>query len=100
MKGFYALWALALLTYGVGDMWTTLAVIDAPGLVEANPIVRATTADFGGAGLAALKLLVFVVGVTFSADVERTNDSWYLPPAFLAVVGTTVVVHNVGLLGL
>lgn len=97
---FYALWLLALVTYGVADMWTTLAIIETPGLFEANPVVRATIAGFGGAGFAALKFSVLAVGIVYSADVARDDGSWYLPPALLAGVGTVVVVHNLGLLGL
>lgn len=97
---FYALWVLALFSYGVADMWTTLAIFEAPGLVEANPVVRATVAGFGGAGLAALKLFVLLVGIVYSARSAYEGGAWYLPPALLAVVGVAVVVHNVGLLGL
>lgn len=100
VRRFYALWVVALFTYGVADMWTTLAIVDAPGMVEANPVVRATIADFGGAGLAALKLFVLLVGIVYSARTARAGGPWYLPPALLAVVGVAVVVNNVGLLGL
>lgn len=100
MRRFYALWVVALFSYGVADMWTTLAIVEAPGVVEANPVVRATIADFGGAGLAALKLFVLLVGIVYSAHSAADGGTWYLPPAMLAVVGTAVVVHNVGLLGL
>lgn len=98
-REFYLLWVVVVVTYGVGDMLTTMAVVDAPGLHEANAVVTAALA-FGGGGLAALKFLVIGGCVVLSAGAALRRDRvlYYLPPALLTAMGSLVTVHNLGLL--
>lgn len=96
-----ALWSVALLTYGVGDVATTIVITQFSTRVsEANLLVATVLREFGGAGLAGVKLAVFALCLAASLDAARREDSLgtHLPPAVLAVVGVTVTAVNLGLL--
>jgi len=101
---FYALWAIATLAYGVGDLLTTLALVFRSGRVfEANGLLRFTLGQFGPVGLVAVKLAVFFCCLVLQLYLLRTatdDDGLFLlaPPVVLALVGTFVTVYNVRLL--
>jgi hypothetical protein len=94
-------WAVAAATYGVGDVVTTLAIVQfVPGLVEANPLVSAAMDAYGTPGLVAVKLGVFLAAIAISVDGVRADDRFtcHAPPAALAVVGVGTTAYNLLLL--
>lgn len=99
---FSRVWLLALATYGVGDIVTTIAIVwFSPFHVEGNPIVALSISLFGGGGFLALKLLVFYAAIALSLwgglpDVDRTL--FYAPPVCLFVVGLLTTGFNLTLL--
>ncbi len=97
---FSRLWFLATLTYGVGDIVTTLAVFRAGGVGEGNGLLRVATATFGQAGLVGVKLAAFGVCLGVSLWAAHADDriGFYLPPAALAVVGAFTTAFNLRLL--
>ncbi|MFB6194187.1 MAG: DUF5658 family protein [Halobaculum sp.] len=100
-REFTRLWTVALATYGVGDIVTTLAVIRLTDRIgEANPLVRVAVAQYGETGLIALKLAVFGLCLALSLSSARADDRWgyYLPPALLALVGGFTTALNLRLL--
>lgn len=97
----YLLWGLAALTYGGGDVITTIILVYAiPGLGEANPIVRWALVTVGPLGLVALKLAVFGIGisVTWSGLKRRDRLMYYAPPIGMTVVGLGVTAINLRLI--
>lgn len=99
---FARVWLLALAGYGVGDVVTTIALVwFSPLHVEANPIIAAAIAAFGGGGFLALKLLVIYacLGISlWGALVDDDPVLFYAPPLVLGVMGAFATVHNLGLL--
>ena len=95
-------WLLAIATYGVGDVVTTIALVYFSDLhTEANPVIRQAIMAFGGGGFLGLKLLVIYVCIGISlwaglADEDRLM--FYGPPLLLALLGLYTTVHNLGLL--
>ena len=99
-KEFYALWLFAALTYGVGDVLSTIAtVISTPGVSEANPAVKTVLENFGLPGFLLLKILVFLVLLSISVQGARSNDqfSYYWPPVLSTLLGVALTVWNVWL---
>ncbi|MES3160179.1 MAG: response regulator [Halorubrum sp.] len=97
---FYGLWLVAALTYGVGDVVSTLyAVFGVPGVDEANPVVDALLVNFGVPGFLFLKLLVFLVLISVSVQGARTGDrfSYYWPPLLASALGIALTAWNVSL---
>lgn len=100
-RGFYGLWLLAALTYGVGDILSTVyAVFMVPGVDEANPIVDALLANVGIGGFLLFKLLVFLVLISISVQGARTDDrfSYYWPPILATALGIGLTVWNLSLI--
>lgn len=98
---FYGLWLVAALTYGVGDVVSTLyAVFGVPGVDEANPVVDALLGNFGVPGFLLLKLLVFLTLISVSVQGARTADrfSYYWPPLLASALGIALTAWNVSLI--
>ena len=98
---FTRLWTIAAATYGVGDVVTTIALLEFSDSVrEANVIVRATTELFGQPGFVALKIAVFVACILISVDGANADDRllYYLPPVVLALFGAFTTSLNLRLL--
>lgn len=98
---FSRLWFLSALTYGVGDIVTTLALVGYSATVnEGNALLRAAIGSFGLWGLIGLKLLAFLFCLGISLYGARDGDSalYYGPPAMLALVGAFTTVYNLRLL--
>jgi hypothetical protein len=98
---FVCVWVAALLTYGVGDLLTTVAVVSSPVHAEANPVVGTVIAAFGGGGVLALKFAAIAACFGLSIWGGLRDDDpflFYMPPTVLAVVGTATTVLNLGLL--
>lgn len=53
------LWLLALLSYGLGDVATTVVGVHTPGVVETNPLARRAFAHSVVGGMVALKAAAF-----------------------------------------
>lgn len=99
--GFYALWLAAALTYGVGDVVSTLyATTAVPGLLEGNPVVNTLLENFGLAGFLSLKLLVFLVLISVSVQGARSRErfSYYWPPVVMTGLGLLLTGWNVQLI--
>ena len=99
---FTAVWLVALLTYGVGDIVTTIAIAwFSLAHVEANPLIAEAITLFGGGGYLALKLLAFflAIGISVWAGVQESDPVlFYGPLAILAVVGLGLTLWNAWLL--
>ena len=98
---FSRLWFLSPLTYGVGDIVTTLALVGYSASVnEGNVLLRAAIESFGLWGLIGMKLLAFLFCLVISLYGARDDDSalYYGPPAMLALVGAFTTVYNLRLL--
>lgn len=99
---FRNLWLLALATYGVGDIVTTITIVYFSRLhVEANPIVNLAIDAFGGGGFLGMKLLVLYIclGVSIWAGrLENDRVLFYGPPLLLTFVGLLITGLNLGLL--
>ena len=99
-REFYALWFLAALTYGIGDVVSTLyATVAVPGLIEANPIVGTLLSSSGLPGFLLLKLLVLFVLVSVSVQGARQRErfSYYWPPVVATGIGLLLTGWNVRL---
>jgi DNA-binding NarL/FixJ family response regulator len=99
-RTFYALWLLAVLAYGVGDIVSTLyATLAVPGFVEANPVVSGVLETSGLPGFLLLKLLVFFVLISISVHGARNRDrfSYYWPPVVATGIGVLLTGWNVRL---
>lgn len=99
--GFYAVWFAAALTYGVGDVVSTVyAVLTVPGLIEGNPVVSGILELLGLPGFVLLKLLVFLVLISVSVQGGRTADrfSYYWPPVVMVGLGLLLTGWNLRLI--
>jgi len=100
---FLALWAVAVATYGVGDLVTTLRIVTTqPMVVEGNPLVAAAVATYGVPGLVGLKLAGVAVCLLVSCYGALVWDdlfAYYAPPVGLALVGAVLTANNLWLLG-
>jgi hypothetical protein len=103
IRQFVGLWALAALTYGAGDILTTLAIVyTSPYVSEANVIVSSVVGSFGQGGLIAVKGVVFASCLGISIQPFRTAPDEFLfvaPPAILSFVGVFITTYNLVLLG-
>jgi hypothetical protein len=98
---FSRLWFLATLTYGVGDVVTTLALVGHSATVdEGNALLRIAVDAFGLWGLVGLKLAAFLCCLGISLRGARDADAtlYYGPPATLALVGAFTTAYNLRLL--
>ena len=102
VDGFSRMWLLAVATYGVGDVVTTIAIVYfTPALTEANPAIRFAIETFGGGGFLGLKLLVLYACIGISLWGGVLDDDpvlFYGPPVVLTVFGVVVTGMNLGLL--
>jgi hypothetical protein len=100
VRRFGLVWLLAVLTYGVGDLLTTMAILEAPGLQEANALVVGVIGQYGQAGFVGVKLAAFLVAFGIALDGARAGDrvTYYLPPVTLVVFGVALTAYNLGLL--
>jgi DNA-binding response OmpR family regulator len=99
-REFYGLWFLAALTYGIGDVVSTLyATVAVPGLIEANPIVGTLLSSSGLPGFLLLKLLVLFVLISVSVQGARRRErfSYYWPPVVATGIGLLLTGWNVRL---
>ena len=95
---FTNVWIIALSTYGVGDIVTSIALIwFSPAHVEGNPLIALSISLFGGGGYLALKLLSLFgcLGISLIAGFQdRDPLLFYGPPLLLAAVGAVSTVYN------
>jgi hypothetical protein len=88
-----AVWLVALLAYGVGDLATTTVGLSLGRVAEAGPLATRTLARWGWPGLVGLKSAV-LAGFFLLWYAVRTPGRVAVPLA-LAVVGVCVTVWNV-----
>jgi hypothetical protein len=87
-----ALWAAAVLWYGIGDTATTLFGLGTDGVAEAGPIAGAVVGQVGPGGLLVVKIgafAVFYAAWRVMAPPRRVGV-----PLALTVVGVVVTVWN------
>ncbi|MFC7070948.1 hypothetical protein [Halobaculum lipolyticum] len=100
-REFTQLWLLATALYGVGDVVTTIALIEyVPEIDEGNLLMATAVEQFGLLGLVGLKVVVFMLCIWVSLWGARDGDAvvYYLSPALLAVAGAFTTVYNLWLL--
>ena len=100
-RSFSSVWAVALATYGVGDVVSTIAFLEyVPAVQEANPVVAFALDAFGLGGLVGLKIAVYLLMLWISVHGAREGDGllYYFPPVLLTLVGTYLTASNVRLL--
>ena len=101
---FTALWLLSALTYGAGDVLTTLTLhYRSTAVVEGNPLVRHALTTLGPTGPVLIKLAVIVGCLAVSIRAVGIGDRgdpvlYYAPPVALALVGTFATAYNLRLL--
>lgn len=99
---FYWLWIFAGMTYGVGDMVTTITILEFDvGVNEANFLVQQIFSSWNYLGLIGLKLAVFSLCITISVvALEYWNDRpmYFVPPLILTGLGSLVTANNLYLL--
>ncbi|MFW5896423.1 MAG: hypothetical protein ACOCUA_03470 [archaeon] len=99
---FYGLWFFVAVTYGAGDVLTTMTIVwGSPDVVEANVVVAAVIGAFGTVGLVALKIgeLLAAIGISlYGLAVLHDRTVYYLPPVALALLGTFATAYNLVLL--
>jgi hypothetical protein len=100
-REFRRLWTVALSTYGVGDIVTTITLLYFSHRVdEMNLLVQLAVGAYGRWGFVGLKLVSFLLCIAISVYGARTEDRllFYLPPLLLAVVGAFATAFNFRLL--
>jgi hypothetical protein len=98
---FTRLWLLALATYGVGDVVTTIALIEySPTVSEANALIRLSIDHLGLLGLVLLKYLAFgvAIGISLLGAADADRFLYYLPPIVLSLAGAFTTVYNARLM--
>ena len=98
---FTLLWLIALATYGVGDIVTTIALIYfSPTVTEGNALIATVVAAYGPLGLVGLKLLAFAGCLAVALYAARTRERllYYATPAIVAVAGAFATAWNVRLM--
>ena len=102
VQEFYWLWIFATLGYGVGDIVTTLALIDYHPLVqEGNVLVQWLYSEWGMMGFVSGKLIVFSTCFIVSylaLKTWRDRFLYYLPPLVLTIFGGFVTGYNIYLM--
>jgi hypothetical protein len=99
-REFRWLWTVALATYGVGDIVTTVTLLYFSRRVdEMNAVIQLVVGAYGQWGLVGLKFATFLVCITVCVYGARTEDKllFYLPPTALAVVGAFATAFNIRL---
>ncbi len=95
---FTSVWVVALLSYGVGDIVTTMALAwFSRATMEANPLIAWAVTNVGGGGYLGLKLLAFyaALGISLWGGVRDTDSLlFYGPPVALAIVGLMITLSN------
>ncbi|WP_089824477.1 hypothetical protein [Halogranum amylolyticum] len=100
-REFTRLWFAATATYGVGDVVTTIAIIQfGTRVAEGNALLASVVDVYGQAGLVGLKLVAFFVciGVSLLGADDADRLLYYLPPVLLTFVGAFFTVYNLRLL--
>lgn len=100
---FYWLWIVATVTYGVGDIVTTIAIVGYSQTVnESNSIISILITELGWAGLVSLKMFAFIGCIGISVYALQTGDRllYYFPPVLLSFVGALLTGFNLLLMGL
>ena len=93
----WSLWALALLSFGVGDLATTLAGLAIPGVTEVGPVAGLLFRAFGIPGVVTLKVGALVGFYAFWRVTPRPYAVGV--PLGLVVVGITVTCWNLVVIG-
>lgn len=95
---FYWLWIFAVTAYGVGDLVTTITILEFDvGVNEANLLLQQIFDSMGQTGLIGLKLAVFFLCLTVSMIAVEYWDDWpmyYAPPVILIGLGSLVTANN------
>lgn len=87
-----ALWATALLSFGVGDVATTHVGLKQSGIHEGNPAARGVLDAGGTPAMIVVKVAVFLAA--YAAYNQAPEDHRIGIPMGLALLGVAVVYHN------
>lgn len=99
-REFTLLWLIALSTYGVGDIVTTVSILSfVERIEEANVLIGTATALYGQWGLIVPKLVAFFTCLGVSLYGAQAHDKflYYLPPVALSVLGAFATAYNLRL---
>jgi hypothetical protein len=95
------LWTAAILTYGIGDILTTLIALNA-GLTEANPafnILNTTTLGEAALIMLTAKTITIIFAWVSTRALTRLDAPYfnvfnYTIPAMAIIIGTAAVINN------
>ncbi len=91
-----ALWAVAVVFFGVGDLVTTLVGYSITGVTELSPVVKLLLEEHAMLVLTCLKATVFVGFFAISKYVSRPYSIGV--PLGLALLGVAVTAWNTGII--
>lgn len=98
---FYVLWGLAVATYGIGDIATTIVIVYfSPNLGEGNVLVHEVLSLLGVPGFLLLKLAIFGAGILISwkAVTRGSLLFYYAPPIGMILFGAYATLVNLALI--
>lgn len=87
------LWTTSVLTYGVGDIFTTTIGLRQPGVIEAHPISASILETSGVGGMIAIKALTLIgFGALWRISPEEIRIG---VPVGLTMLGSGIVLNNI-----
>lgn len=90
------MWGLAILTFGVGDIYTTSIGLQQAAINESNPAAKTVLNHFGTGGMIFTKAAVFGASYIAYKNIDDTSKSGI--PIGLSLLGAGVTLHNASLI--
>jgi uncharacterized membrane protein len=90
------MWAVAVLTFGAGDVATTHLGLQQEGVEEAHPLSEEVLGVGGSAGMVVVKVAAFMAAY---AAYNRVDEDYRVGiPLGLALLGSFIVVNNLAVI--
>jgi hypothetical protein len=89
-------WGASVLTFGVGDIYTTSKGLQQAEINESNPAAKEILNRFGTGGMVLTKLAVF--GASYIAYKNIDGQSKSGIPIGLSILGAGVTLHNASII--
>ena len=87
---------MSLLTFGVGDIYTTSKGLQQAEIDESNPAAKAVLNHFGTGGMILTKVAVFGASYIAYKNIDGPSKSGI--PMGLSILGAGVTLHNASLI--